>query len=139
MLTTPRVRREQERTAPPQSRDAFRRAIAAGFLRIQAPPPNIPLQKYWGLADLSPVDVELVAWADQSKAGLFTDEKNLFRIARARAVEVYNLPRILKALRDTGRLTLAELRRIVADLPYGPDARTFTPAEKESLGLDRDA
>lgn len=132
------MRREQERTAPPESQKAFREAVAKGVIRIQAPPVEAPKSKYENRADLSPTDVELIAWAEHAKATLLTDEKALFAVAKANRVDVYNLPRMLKALLDAKRIAEQTMRKIVADLQYGPDARIFTPPEKGILGLGRD-
>lgn len=133
--TTTRVHREHRRIASEESVRALEQTRKNGWLVMIAAPAPAEASRYVGRRGLSMTDAELLVLAKTGGHVLLTDERALYEVADTAGVATFNLPDLLLNLKTRGILVGEPLRRAVADFEYGPDARTFTPAQRESLGL----
>lgn len=134
-LVTPRVQREQGRTAPPHAQKQFADGLANGWIEVRPPPFGSDTDALMqAVPGLSRTDAELLILARQCGQDLFTDEKLLARAAPSMGVTAYDVVTTILLLNRLGDLDAAAKKRLVVDI-HMEDGRTFTPAELDVLGL----
>lgn len=107
-FTTSRVEKEQRRTAPKHARTQFEDALASGWLTIHAPArtPEIRTVCEQNMR-LSQTDAELFILAQEKGEDLFTDENELYGVAKDRGVAVYDVPETVLLLEELGVISAA--------------------------------
>lgn len=132
---TPRVRREQEWTAPHHARARFQDALRDGWIALYPPARPQEIDRVVAsVVGLSRTDAELLVLCRDSGQDLFTDDRLLARAAAAQGIQVYDVVDTLLMLRELGDLDAAGVRRLVLDI-HLEDGRRFTERELDALGL----
>lgn len=136
LRTTTNVAREQERTAPLHSQQAFKKAVQEGWLRVENPPSGALTDPVYERTRplLGATDAGLLAWAKTAKAILLTDDTNLLTLADKESVQWLDLVDVLDDLVKAGVLKNEELQKVVNAIEF-ENGRKFKPADLERLGL----
>jgi hypothetical protein len=134
-LTTSLVEKEQRRTAPAHAQKQFDDAHRAGWLKLHAPAraPDIRAVCEQNMR-LSQTDAELFLLAKETGEDLFTDENELYGVAKNQGLTVYDVPETILLLEELGIIDAAHRKSLVFNI-HAEDGRVFTPRELDALAL----
>lgn len=129
------VRKEHSRRAPDPAETYLEQQIKAGLVKVESPGvaavADALCVKY---RRLSFEDAEGLAWALAKDGFLLSDDRALLDAADAEGADALDLAALLMVCKNEGRLTLAQLRSLVAAIELDAD-HGISSAVKAELGL----
>ena len=129
------VRKEHARRAPDPAETYLEQKIKDGLVKVESPGVSANAdalcKKY---RRLSFVDGEGLAWALARDAFLLAEDRFLLEAAESEGANAVDLAALLMACKDEGRLSLPQLRSLVAAIELDAD-HVISAAVKAELGL----